>query len=79
MDPTDLNLVLLVGTGVLIAAVAAVRLANGAGLPTLLIYLAIGIGLGESGLGLQFEDADLVDPDGDDWQYALPLVKRILS
>ncbi|WP_311199698.1 BPL-N domain-containing protein [Brachybacterium sp. p3-SID1565] len=25
------------------------------------------------------EDADLVDPDGDDWQYALPLVKRILS
>lgn len=26
-----------------------------------------------------FEDADLVDPDGDDWQHALPLVKRILS
>ena len=26
-----------------------------------------------------FEDADLVDSDGDDRQYALPLVKRILS
>lgn len=60
MDPSDLNLVLLVGTGVLIAAVAAVRLATTAGLPTLLIYLAIGVGLGESGLGLEFEDADLV-------------------
>lgn len=60
MDPSDLNLVLLIGTGVLIAAVAAVRLASGAGLPTLLIYLAIGVALGESGLGLHFEDADLV-------------------
>lgn len=26
-----------------------------------------------------FEDADLVDSDGDDWQYALPPVERILS
>ena len=26
-----------------------------------------------------FEDADLSDQDGDDWRYALPLVKRILS
>lgn len=60
MDPSDLNLVLLIGTGVLIAAVAAVRLASGAGLPTLLIFLAIGMTLGESGLGLQFDDADLV-------------------
>lgn len=60
MDPGDLNLVLLIGTGVLIAAVAAVRLASGAGLPTLLIYLAIGVAVGESGLGLHFEDAELV-------------------
>lgn len=60
MDPSDLNLVLLIGTGVLIAAVAAVRFATTAGLPTLLIYLAFGVALGESGLGLEFEDADLV-------------------
>lgn len=59
MDPAELNLVLLVGTGVLIAAVAAVRLAAVAGLPTLLLYLAIGIALGESGLGVQFEDAEM--------------------
>lgn len=26
-----------------------------------------------------FEDADLADPDGDDWRYALPLVERLLS
>lgn len=60
MDPSELNLVLLVGTGVLIAAVAAVRVATSAGLPTLLIFLAIGVLLGESGFGLEFEDADLV-------------------
>jgi cell volume regulation protein A len=45
---------------VLIASVAAVRLATRAGLPTLLIYLGIGVALGESGLGFHFEDADLV-------------------
>jgi cell volume regulation protein A len=60
MDPAELNLVLLVGTGVLIVAVAAVRLATSAGLPTLLIFLAIGVLLGESGLGLEFDDADRV-------------------
>jgi cell volume regulation protein A len=59
MDPADLNLVLLVGAGVLIAAIAAVRLSTRAGLPTLLIYLAIGVVLGESGLGLDFEDAEM--------------------
>ncbi|UMG94570.1 potassium/proton antiporter [Nocardioides sp. TF02-7] len=60
MDPGDLYLVLLGGCAVLLAAVAAVRLSTRAGLPTLLIYLALGVVLGEAGLGLQFEDADLV-------------------
>lgn len=59
MKPEDLNLVLLVATGVLLVAVAAVRLANRAGLPTLLLYLALGVAVGESGLGIQFEDLDL--------------------
>lgn len=59
MDPTELNLVVLLGAGVLLAAVAAVRISTRAGLPSLLVYLAIGLALGESGLGLQFEDADL--------------------
>jgi len=59
MDPTELNGALLVAAGVLLAAVAAVRLAVRAGLPSLLVYLALGLLLGEAGLGLDFEDADL--------------------
>ena len=59
MDPTDLNLVVLVAAGLLLAAVAAVRISTRVGLPTLLIYLAIGLAVGESGLGLDFEDAQL--------------------
>ncbi|WP_205471133.1 potassium/proton antiporter [Nocardioides sp. SYSU D00038] len=59
MDPADLNGVLLGGTIVLLAAVAAVRLSSRAGLPSLLVYLAIGLVIGEAGLGLEFEDPDL--------------------
>ena len=59
MSAADLNVVLLGATGVLLAALAAVRLLSGAGLPTLLVFLAIGLTIGESGLGLQFEDAEL--------------------
>ena len=44
-DTADLPLTLLVGSLVLLVAVAAVRLANRSGLPTLLIYLAIGVAL----------------------------------
>ena len=51
-----LNLAVLAGCLVLLAAVLAVRLASRSGLPVLLLYLALGVGLGESGLGLQFED-----------------------
>jgi cell volume regulation protein A len=59
VDPTDLNSVLLVGALVLLAAVAAVRVTTRAGLPSLLLYLAIGLALGEAGLGVEFDDADL--------------------
>jgi cell volume regulation protein A len=59
VTPADLNVVLLATTGVLLASVAAVRLLSGAGLPSLLIYLAIGLAIGEAGLGLEFESADL--------------------
>ena len=54
-----LNLTILLGTLVLLAGVAAVRVSARAGLPSLLLYLAIGLALGESGLGLEFEDVDL--------------------
>lgn len=58
--PTDdLTMWLLIGAGVLLISVAAVRLANKSGLPTLLIYLAIGLMIGESGLGINFDDPGL--------------------
>ncbi|WP_310961585.1 potassium/proton antiporter [Nocardioides terrisoli] len=59
LDVHTLDQVLLVGSGVLLLAIIAVRLSVGVGFPSLLVYLAIGIGLGESGLGLHFEDASL--------------------
>jgi cell volume regulation protein A len=60
MNPADLNLFLLVATCVLLAGVAAVRISTRAGLPSLLLYLAIGLAIGESGLGIGLEDVDLV-------------------
>ena len=59
MSAADLNVVVLVATLVLLAGVAAVRISTRAGLPSLLLYLAIGLALGESGLGLGFEDPNL--------------------
>lgn len=59
MTVAELNMVMLSVTAVLLLAVAAVRLSTRAGLPTLLLYLGIGLLIGESGLGLQFEDANL--------------------
>jgi potassium/hydrogen antiporter len=54
-----LDVALLVGAAVLLVAVGAVRLSTRLGLPSLLVYLALGITIGESGLGIQFEDAEL--------------------
>ena len=59
MTPEDLNVVLLAGTAVLLVGVAAVRVSTGVGLPSLLLYLAIGLAIGEAGLGLEFTDANL--------------------
>ena len=64
MSPADLNVVVLAVTGLLLVAVAAVRLSARAGLPTLLIYLGLGLLIGEAGLGIHFEDADLTQVVG---------------
>ncbi|WP_127501353.1 potassium/proton antiporter [Actinoplanes solisilvae] len=50
---------LLVGAAVLLVAVAAVRVSTKVGLPSLLVYLGIGIVLGEAGIGIRFDDAEL--------------------
>ena len=42
LDVQQLDHILLVGTGVLLLAILAVRLSVGVGLPSLLVYLLIG-------------------------------------
>lgn len=59
MDVHDLDRILLAGAAVLLVAIVAVRLTGRLGLPSLLIYLGMGLLLGESALGIQFEDAEL--------------------
>ncbi|RYB93864.1 potassium/proton antiporter [Nocardioides oleivorans] len=59
-DVHQLDLFVLVGAVVTLAAILAVRVSAGAGLPSLLIYLLIGVALGEGGpFGIQFDDAKL--------------------
>jgi cell volume regulation protein A len=53
------DLALLGAMVVLLFSVAAVRWSTRIGVPTLLVYLAIGVLIGESFLGLRFDDAEL--------------------
>ncbi|MCZ9347380.1 potassium/proton antiporter, partial [Streptomyces sp. TRM76130] len=55
-----LNQLLLVCSLVLLIAVVAVRVSSRSGLPSLLVYLAIGIAMGQDGIGdVEFDDAGL--------------------
>jgi potassium/hydrogen antiporter len=58
-DVHQLDQFLLVGSVVTLLAILAVRVSSRAGFPSLLIYLLIGVALGEAGFGIQFEDAAL--------------------
>jgi len=58
-DADQLDHVLLVGAAVTLVAILAVRFTVGAGFPSLLIYLLMGVLMGESGLGIGFEDANV--------------------
>ncbi len=64
LDVDTLNQGLLAGCGVLLVAILAVRASTGAGLPSLLLYLLIGVGLGDAGLGVEFSDAELANALG---------------
>jgi cell volume regulation protein A len=57
LDVNTLDHLLLAGSGVLLLAILAVRLSVVAGLPSLLVYLLIGVALGESGIGIHFDNA----------------------
>ena len=58
------NLVLLAGCGLLLVAVLAVRLTSRAGLPTLLVYLGLGLVVGQAGVGVRFTDYGLTNDIG---------------
>ncbi len=64
LDVHTLNQGLLAGCGVLLVAILAVRASTRAGLPSLLLYLLIGVGLGEAGIGVQFSDAEVANALG---------------
>jgi len=60
----QLELVLGAGAVVLILGVLGARASSSLGLPALLLFLGIGLIIGESGLGLQFSDARLTEELG---------------
>lgn len=60
----QLPVILGAGAGVLLAAAFAVRVSIRLGFPSLLLYLAIGVLLGEAGFGIEFDDANLTQSLG---------------
>jgi cell volume regulation protein A len=55
----DLDVVLLVGAAVVLVGALGVRLGNRVGVPSLLLFLGLGMLLGENGLGIRFDNAAL--------------------
>ena len=93
-DVHQLDVFVLVGAVVTLAAILAVRVSAGAGLPSLLIYLLIGVLLGESGpFAIAFDDAQLAHALGfgalaiilaeggltTDWRQMRPSIRLGLS
>ena len=58
-DAHQMDPVLLIGAVVMLVAILAVRVSVRAGLPSLLVYLLMGVLLGEAGVGIRFEDANV--------------------
>lgn len=63
-DVHDLDRFLLVGSSVILLAILAVRLSSRAGLPSLILYLMMGVVLGSDGLGIPFNDVELAHAIG---------------
>ncbi|MCI3903284.1 potassium/proton antiporter [Streptomyces spectabilis] len=65
MSVHDLNQLLLVSSLVLLVAVVAVRISSRSGLPSLLLYLGIGVAMGQDGIGnVTFNNAQLTQVIG---------------
>jgi cell volume regulation protein A len=58
-DVHQLDQFVLIGAGVTLLAILAVRLSSRAGLPSLLLYLLMGVALGENFIGISFENPEL--------------------
>src|SRR3954468_6028995 len=59
LDVHQLDMFVLWGSAVTFLAILAVRVSSRTWMPSLLLYLLMGVALGESGLGIGFEDAEL--------------------
>lgn len=55
----DLDHLLLVGSAVVLVAIVSSRIGARLGLPSLLLFLGLGMALGDAGLGIHFSDAGL--------------------
>jgi cell volume regulation protein A len=64
MTLQQLYLALLIGGLVLLASIVATRAAAKVGLPSLLLFLAVGVAIGNDGLGLNFSDVELASDLG---------------
>ena len=64
MTTSDLGLILLVGAAMVLAAIVAARVAHGIGLPGLLLFLGLGLALGQAGAGVRFDNAGLAQALG---------------
>jgi cell volume regulation protein A len=59
MTLSQLYVALLAAAAVMLASIGASRAAARLGLPSLLLFLALGVAIGEDGLGVEFDDAEL--------------------
>lgn len=64
MSLQQLYLALLIGGLVLLASIVATRAADRVGLPALLLFLAVGVAIGNDGLGLDFSNVELASDLG---------------
>lgn len=64
MSLQQLYLALLIGGLVLLASIIATRAADRVGLPSLLLFLLVGVAIGNDGLGLEFSDVQLASDLG---------------
>jgi cell volume regulation protein A len=64
IDVHELDVFVLWGSAITFFAILAVRVSSRTRLPSLLLYLLMGVALGESGFGIGFEDAELAHAMG---------------